>query len=96
MLCPLEIEDLPGAVQEQLFDELLDKDVQVQLETEPAVINWSIELSVHLGSRLHALWNRSQGDCLLDSLMQVTWGVFDRDNLLRRALSDSLSHGGHL
>lgn len=95
-MLPAEIEDLPGAVQEQLFDELLDKDVQVQLETEPAVINWSIELSVHLGSRLHALWNRSQGDCLLDSLMQVTWGVFDRDNLLRRALSDSLSHGGHL
>lgn len=95
-MLPAEIEDLPGVVQEQLFDELLDKDVQVQLETEPAVINWSIELSVSLGSRLHALWNRSQGDCLLDSLMQATWGVFDRDNLLRRALSDSLSHGGHL
>lgn len=54
-----EIEDLPASVQEQLFDELLDKDVQQQLEMEPAVINWSVEITVQLGSRLHALWNRS-------------------------------------
>lgn len=93
---PADIEDLPASVQEQLFDELLDKDVQQQLESEPAVINWSVEITVQLGSRLHALWNRSQGDCLLDSLMQATWGVFDRDSLLRRALADSLCHGAHL
>lgn len=83
-------------MQEQLFEELLDKDVQQQLESEPAVINWSVEITVQLGSRLYALWNRSQGDCLLDSLMQATWGVFDRDSLLRGALADSLTHGGHL
>ncbi|BES96814.1 OTU-like cysteine protease [Nesidiocoris tenuis] len=93
---PTEIEDLPASVQEQLFSELLDKDVQQQLEMDPAVINWSVEITMQLGSRLHALWNRSQGDCLLDSLMQATWGVCDRDSLLRRALADSLSHGAHL
>jgi len=95
-MLPAEIEDLPPLIQEQLFEELLDRDVQQQLENEPAVINWSIEVTVHLGSRLYALWNRSQGDCLLDSLMQVTYGVFDRDNLLRKALADTLNHGGHL
>lgn len=48
------------------------------------------------GSRLYALWNRSAGDCLLDSAMQATWGVFDRENVLRRALAESLHQGGHL
>ncbi|XP_022918040.1 ubiquitin thioesterase trabid [Onthophagus taurus] len=93
---PAEIELLPTPVQEQLFTELLDKDAQEQLESEPAVINWSLELTVRLGSRLYALWNRSAGDCLLDSVMQATWGVFDRDNTLRRALAESLSQGGHM
>lgn len=93
---PADVEELPGAVQEQLFTELLDKDAQEQLETDPAVINWSLELTVRLGSRLYALWNRSAGDCLLDSVMQATWGVFDRDNTLRRALAESLSQSGHL
>jgi len=51
---------------------------------------------VRLGSRLYALWNRSAGDCLLDSAMQATWGVFDRDNTLRRALAESLHQGGHV
>ncbi|XP_054264159.1 ubiquitin thioesterase trabid-like [Macrosteles quadrilineatus] len=93
---PAEIEELPASIQEQLFEELLDKDAQRQLEDDPPVINWSLEVTVHLGSRLHALWNRSAGDCLLDSLMQTTWGVFDRDNLLRKALADTLNNGGHL
>ncbi|KAL1137904.1 hypothetical protein AAG570_009599 [Ranatra chinensis] len=93
---PAEIEDLPVHIQEQLFEELLDRDAQQELESDPAVINWSVEVTVQLGSRLYALWNRSQGDCLLDSLMQVTWGIFDRDNLLRRALADTLNNAGHL
>lgn len=93
---PAEVDELPGPVQEQLFAELLDKDAQEQLESDPAVINWSLELTVRLGSRLYALWNRSAGDCLLDSVMQATWGVFDRDNMLRRALAESLSQGGHM
>lgn len=92
----LECDELPGSVQEQLFAELLDKDAQEQLESDPAVINWSLELTVRLGSRLYALWNRSSGDCLLDSVMQATWGVFDRDNTLRRALAESLGQGGHM
>jgi len=44
-----------------------------------------------LGSRLYALWNRTAGDCLLDSVLQASWGVMDRDNTLRRALADSLT-----
>ena len=91
-----EVEDLPPPVQEQLFEELLDKDAQQQLESEPPVLNWSLEVTVRLGSILYALWNRSAGDCLLDSAMQATWGVFDRDNTLRRALAESLHQGGHV
>ncbi len=93
-----EIEDLPSIIQEQLFEEILDKDVQQQLEAHPPVINWSLEVTSHLGSRLYALWNRSAGDCLLDSVMQATWGVFDRESTLRRALADALTHphSGHM
>jgi ubiquitin thioesterase ZRANB1 len=66
-----EIEDLPPGTQEQLYSELLDRDAQRELEEESSIINWSQEVRVRLGSRLHALWNRSAGDCLLDSVLQV-------------------------
>ncbi|XP_012283691.1 ubiquitin thioesterase trabid [Orussus abietinus] len=94
---PAEVEDLPSIVQEQMLEELLDREAQQQLEGgggEPPALNWSLEITERLGSRLHALWNRSAGDCLLDSAMQATWGVFDRDNALRRALADSLQQAG--
>lgn len=93
---PAEIEELPLSVQEQLYEELLDRDAQKQLESPPPALNWSLEITARLGSRLMVLWNRSAGDCLLDSVMQATWGVFDRDNSLRRALSDSLREGGEM
>jgi len=93
---PADIEELPLSVQEQLYEELLDRDAQKQLENPPPALNWSLEITSRLGSRLMVLWNRSAGDCLLDSAMQATWGVFDRDNLLRRALSDSLHQCGNL
>ncbi|XP_046358529.1 ubiquitin thioesterase zranb1-like [Haliotis rufescens] len=89
---PTDIEDLPRHIQGQLFDELLDRDVQSELEEE-SIVNWNVELTDRLGSRLYSLWNRTAGDCLLDSLLQATWGVFDIDNTLRRALADSLSEG---
>lgn len=89
---PTEIVDLPRETQEHLMDELLDRTVQNELEVEESIINWSTEV-VQLGSRLYALWNRTAGDCLLDSILQVTWGVFDADNTLRRALADSLTEG---
>ncbi|XP_066582108.1 ubiquitin thioesterase trabid [Prorops nasuta] len=94
---PAEVEDLPSIVQEQMLEELLDREAQQQLEGgggEPPALNWSLEITERLGSRLHALWNRSAGDCLLDSVMQATWGVFDRDNALRSALADSLQQAG--
>lgn len=93
---PPEIEDLPPGTQEQLYSELMDRDAQRELEEESHIINWSQEVRVRLGSRLHALWNRSAGDCLLDSVLQATWGVFDRDNTLRRAMADSLHEAGHI
>lgn len=89
-----EIEFLPSVVRTQLFDELLDQDVQKELEQESQIINWSIEIGNTLGGRLFALWNRTAGDCLLDSALQATWGVFDTDGCLRRALGDSLNEGG--
>lgn len=94
----LEIEELPRLVQRQLLDELLDRNVQQELEIEevPPVINWSTEVCDDLGSRLYALWNRSAGDCLLDSLMQSTWGIFDKDNILRKALADCLHESNML
>lgn len=92
---PADIEELPLALQEQLYEELLDRDAQKQLEIPPPALNWSLEITERLGSRLMVLWNRSAGDCLLDSAMQATWGVFDRDNTLRRALADSLHQCGH-
>ncbi|XP_055642558.1 ubiquitin thioesterase trabid isoform X2 [Toxorhynchites rutilus septentrionalis] len=92
---PADIEDLSLALQEQLYEELLDRDAQKQLEMKPPALNWSLEITERLGSRLMVLWNRSAGDCLLDSAMQATWGVFDRDNTLRRALADSLHQCGN-
>ncbi|XP_072312186.1 ubiquitin thioesterase ZRANB1-like [Eucyclogobius newberryi] len=91
---PAEIEDLPPAVQEKLFDEVLDRDVQKELE-ESLVINWSLELVSGPDSRLYALWNRSAGDCLLDSVLQASWGVCDTDSVLRRALHQSLNNCSH-
>jgi ubiquitin thioesterase ZRANB1 len=62
------------------------------LELE-SIINWSVEITNQLDSRIYALWNRSAGDCLLDSICQATWGIFDRENVLRNALYVSLSEG---
>lgn len=42
------------------------------------------------------MWNRSTGDCLLDSVLQATYGVFDKDNRLRKALADSLNDAAHI
>ncbi|XP_026872594.2 ubiquitin thioesterase ZRANB1 [Electrophorus electricus] len=92
---PADIEDLPPAVQEKLFDEVLDRDVQKELEEEAAVINWSLELGTRLDSRLYALWNRTAGDCLLDSVLQATWGIYDKDSVLRKTLHDSLHDCSH-
>lgn len=89
---PAEVEELPAPIQEQLFSELLDREAQQTLEADPPRINWSLELSVRLGSRLYALWNRSAGDCLPDALCQAAYGVFDRHNTLRAALADTLAH----
>ena len=62
----------------------------VELEEELA-INWLQTLGKNEPScHLYALWNRSAGDCLLDSVLQATWGVFDSKNTLRKAMSESL------
>ncbi|XP_051473983.1 ubiquitin thioesterase ZRANB1 [Apus apus] len=92
---PADIEDLQPTVQEKLFDEVLDRDVQKELEEESPIINWSLELGTRLDSRLYALWNRTAGDCLLDSVLQATWGIYDKDSVLRKALHDSLHDCSH-
>lgn len=90
---PAEIHSFHLIVQKKLMDEILDREVERELEAESAVINWNAELVEDLGSQLYPLWNRTAGDCLLDSVMQATWGVVDRDNTLRTALADSLVDG---
>ncbi|TRY82764.1 hypothetical protein DNTS_031673 [Danionella cerebrum] len=92
---PADIEDLPPNVQEKLFDEVLDRDVQKELEEESPIINWSLELGTRLDSRLYALWNRTAGDCLLDSVLQATWGIYDKDSVMRKSLNDSLHDCSH-
>jgi ubiquitin thioesterase ZRANB1 len=66
---PADIEELPIAIQEQLYDELLDRGIslkflpifslvfeiseaQKQLENPPPALNWSLEITSRLGSRL--------------------------------------------
>lgn len=66
-----------------------------ELEEESPIINWSLELGTRLDSRLYALWNRTAGDCLLDSVLQATWGIYDKDSVLRKALHDSLHDCSH-
>lgn len=67
----------------------------LELEEESPIINWSLELATRLDSRLYALWNRTAGDCLLDSVLQATWGIYDKDSVLRKALHDSLHDCSH-
>lgn len=66
-----------------------------ELEEESPIINWSLELGTRLDSRLYALWNRTAGDCLLDSVLQATWGIYDKDSVLRKTLHDSLHDCSH-
>lgn len=87
---PNEIEDLSPKIQKMLFDELLDRDVEKELEIDARIINWSGDICKRLNSRLYPLWNRHSGDCLLDSVLQACYGVFDTDNTLRRAMAESL------
>ncbi|VDD81151.1 unnamed protein product [Mesocestoides corti] len=89
---PAEMTSLASTVQEVVFAELCDTDVQDELEVRSKAINWWVLDGQHNQptSRLFALWNRTDGDCLLDSIMQACWGVFDTQNTLRQALASSL------
>jgi hypothetical protein len=87
---PNEIEDFSIRIQSILFDELLDREVQQELENESRAINWNVELCKRFNSQLYPLWNRHSGDCLLDSVLQACYGVFDTDNTLRRVMAESL------
>mgnify|MGYP001810399977 CR=1 FL=1 len=87
---PNEIEDFAPHIQRVLFDELLDRDVERELEFDANIINWSGDSCKRLHSRLYPLWNRHSGDCLLDSVLQACYGVFDSDNTLRRVMAESL------
>lgn len=87
---PNEIEDFSPRIQHILYDELLDREVQQELENESRIINWNKDLCKRLNSKLYPLWNRHSGDCLLDSVLQACYGVFDTDNTLRKVMAESL------
>jgi hypothetical protein len=87
---PNEIDDFSPRIQHILYDELLDREVQQELECESRIINWNKDLCKRLNSKLYPLWNRHSGDCLLDSVLQACYGVFDTDNTLRRVMAESL------
>ena len=93
---PNEIEDFSLRVQHILFDELLDREVQQELEIENRIINWNVDLCKRLNSKLYPLWNRHSGDCLLDSVFQACYGVFDTNNILRRIMAESLEQYSNL
>uniref|UniRef100_A0A0V0J8N7 ubiquitinyl hydrolase 1 n=1 Tax=Schistocephalus solidus TaxID=70667 RepID=A0A0V0J8N7_SCHSO len=88
---PADIWNLQPTVQSILFSELLDSDAQTELEERSKAINWWVTGGKRPTSHLFALWNRTDGDCLLDSLLQASWGIFDKQKTLRQALSESLA-----
>uniref|UniRef100_A0A673CPU9 ubiquitinyl hydrolase 1 n=1 Tax=Sphaeramia orbicularis TaxID=375764 RepID=A0A673CPU9_9TELE len=77
------------------LSDLVTFTLPAELEEESPIINWSLELGTRLDSRLYALWNRTAGDCLLDSVLQATWGIYDKDSVLRKTLHDSLHDCSH-
>uniref|UniRef100_A0A1I8GQF8 ubiquitinyl hydrolase 1 n=1 Tax=Macrostomum lignano TaxID=282301 RepID=A0A1I8GQF8_9PLAT len=79
--------ELPQHVQDQLMSDVVDSAVQKELESVGAVNWWPADSGAF---RMWALWNRTAGDCLLDSVLQASWGILDEDNSMRRALSESL------
>lgn len=97
-LLPAEIDsEFSSSVQRMLFDELLDRDVEYELEVENSIVNWNADCVKRLGSRLYPLWNRRSGDCLLDSVLQACFGVFDAENVLRRLMAECMMvHAGCL
>ncbi|VDN97325.1 unnamed protein product [Rodentolepis nana] len=83
---PAELRSLPMPIQAKLFSMVCD--IPVQKELEKKAINWWLDNFEHT-SRLIALLNRANGDCLLDSLMQASFGVVDSDSFLRKILASS-------
>jgi hypothetical protein len=67
----------------------------LELEVDNRIINWNTEVTNRFHSRLYALWNRKNGDCLLDSVLQVCLGVWDTENKLRRAMAETLQLGSN-
>jgi ubiquitin thioesterase ZRANB1 len=92
---PAEIRDFSHRTQQHIFDDILDQQVQQELEIDNRIINWNSEVTNRFHSRLYALWNRKNGDCLLDSVLQVCLGVWDTENTLRRAMAECLQNGSN-
>ncbi|CAH8547781.1 unnamed protein product [Heterobilharzia americana] len=89
---PHSITKFPAPVKQLLLSELCDMQAQSELEDDAKAINWWFIPGQKQSNRLFALWNRTSGDCLLDSVLQACWGVFDRENCLRHALAESLQN----
>jgi ubiquitin thioesterase ZRANB1 len=90
-ILPTEIEhEFVSRIQKVLFNNLFDYEVQYELEIENKAVNWCQDVVKRLNSKLYALWNRHSGDCLLDSVLQGCYGVFDKDNTLRQLMYECL------
>lgn len=87
---PSSIMKLPPPIKQLLLSKLCDTQAQSELDEDAKAINWWFIPGQKQASRLFALWNRTAGDCLLDSALQACWGVFDRENCLRRTLAETL------
>ena len=75
--------ELQQRINHKIFKNIIDFNVQKILQ-ENRVINYLSHVLPN--SRLIALRNRSQGDCLLDALMQCVYGCYDDTQILRNAL----------
>lgn len=75
-----------------ILNNIIDFRVQ-QILQENRVINYLSRILPN--SKLIALKNRGQGDCLLDSLMQTLFGCYDENQILRNALFESMKTNTH-
>ncbi|VDN97287.1 unnamed protein product, partial [Rodentolepis nana] len=85
---PAEVRSFLKPIQAKLLSGICDISAQKELEVTSKAINWWLNDTMPT-SRLIALDNRANGDCLLDSLMQASFGVADSESVLRQTLAHS-------
>jgi hypothetical protein len=95
-ILPSEIEyEFQQRIKKIIYHNLFDANVQYELECDNNAINWCQDLVKRFNSKLYALWNRHSGDCLLDSVLQSCFGVFDKDNTLRQLMYECMNNNSY-